>query len=178
MLDIAVSYNRYQFLGNEFLTWLWYIIENDREKLVNNKGHRISLMIGNKIVFQNRLSDDSCEVISIKGDDADLKEGIIALRKGAVVTELNLIFQENEFEWKFNVKGENFHITGLKTPENGKIEKIEDIDGFVLEKVHLYNTAMEIMASMYRQFILLRLSDEWRNSVIHNISGWILKVAH
>ena len=29
MLDLAVAYNRYRFLGDEFLTWLWYTIEND-----------------------------------------------------------------------------------------------------------------------------------------------------
>ena len=29
MLDIAVAYNRYKFLGNEFLTWLWFMIETD-----------------------------------------------------------------------------------------------------------------------------------------------------
>ena len=27
MLDIAVAYNRYKFIGNEYLTWLWFVIE-------------------------------------------------------------------------------------------------------------------------------------------------------
>ena len=35
MLDVAVAYNRYQFLGEEFLTWLWYVIEKD-QNLINN----------------------------------------------------------------------------------------------------------------------------------------------
>ena len=74
MLDIAVSYNKFKFLGNEFLTWLWYIIENDRKKLVDSENNRISLVIGNRIIIENKLNDDSSEVISIKGDDADLKE--------------------------------------------------------------------------------------------------------
>ena len=29
MLDVAVAYNRFKFLGDEFLTWLWFIIEQD-----------------------------------------------------------------------------------------------------------------------------------------------------
>ena len=28
MLDIATAYNRYRFLGYEFLTWLWFAMEN------------------------------------------------------------------------------------------------------------------------------------------------------
>ena len=29
MLDIAVAYNRYAFLGYEFLTWLWFVVEKE-----------------------------------------------------------------------------------------------------------------------------------------------------
>ena len=35
MLDIATAYNRYKFIGHEFLTWLLYLIETD--------GHRLGL---------------------------------------------------------------------------------------------------------------------------------------
>lgn len=30
MLDVSVSYDRYKFLGYEFLTWLWFLIEKDQ----------------------------------------------------------------------------------------------------------------------------------------------------
>ena len=29
MLDVAVAYNRFKFLGEEFLTWLWFVIDQD-----------------------------------------------------------------------------------------------------------------------------------------------------
>jgi hypothetical protein len=33
MLDVSVSYNRYKFLGHEFLTWLWFLMEKNRSFL-------------------------------------------------------------------------------------------------------------------------------------------------
>ena len=92
MLDIAVAYNKYKFLGNEFLTWLWYVIENEISinELTKIKDKQIVLKIGNSIVLENSLGDDAKEKISIKGDDAGLEEGTMALKKGGVVTEINL----------------------------------------------------------------------------------------
>ena len=51
MLDIATAYNKYGFLGNDFLTWLWFIIETDQDitQIMASK-EPISLDIGNSLV--------------------------------------------------------------------------------------------------------------------------------
>ena len=54
MLDLVVAYNRYRFLGDEFLTWLWYTIENDPSVLKSADSDCQSLEVGNRIVFENR----------------------------------------------------------------------------------------------------------------------------
>ena len=98
MLDIAVSYNRFKFIGYEFLTWLWYIIENKPNfiEFIDGRNVEGAVEIGNRIVFENRSGDDIKESITIKGDDAGLEEGILSLKKGAWVTELNLIYRRAE----------------------------------------------------------------------------------
>ena len=53
MLDIAVAYNRYKFLGNEFLTWLWFIIETDQNRLRQYDSDLVSLNIGSRMVLEN-----------------------------------------------------------------------------------------------------------------------------
>ena len=108
MLDIATAYNKYKFLGNEFLTWIWYLIETG-ENISDLLGVKedISLEIGNSIVLENRLGDKSKERITIKGDQAGLEEGSTALQKGAVVTQINLglkLGQEQEDAYRFTIK--------------------------------------------------------------------------
>ena len=104
MLDVAVSYNKYEFLGNEFLTWLWYVIENNIniKEMTSIECNTMTMEIGNSIVLENSLGEESREKISIKGDDAGLEEGATALRKGAVVVEINLVLKIDENEWECN----------------------------------------------------------------------------
>lgn len=175
MLDIAVAYNKYKFLGDGFLTWLWYVIENDISinELTGIKDKQLIIKIGNSIVLENSLGDDAKEKISIKGDDAGLEEGTMALKKGAVVTEINLNLKIDEAEYKFTIKGESMNITGLKTPPAGKIEGPDEVEGAVLEKTYLCNALFEIVDALYTTYIKKRISDTWTTQDLQAMKDWV-----
>ena len=97
MLDIAVAYNRYRFLGNEFLTWIWFIIENDEDTIRRCDPDALSLDVGNRMVLEHRWAN-GMETVGIKGDSAGLEEGLLALSKGAQVTEINLIYKSGNLQ--------------------------------------------------------------------------------
>ena len=172
MLDVAISYNRYKFLGYEYLTWLWFIIEKDQDKIKKLDREPVSLQIGNRIVLENRQKD-TVESITIKGDDAGLEEGVLALRKGAVVTEVNLSYNTGDQEWRFTIKAESLHIVGLKCPQTGPVVSEEDVEGAVLEKVYLYDKALQFTDNLFRQFITMRVSDDWDKKVVPLMRKWI-----
>lgn len=176
MLDVSVAYNRYKFLGHEFLTWLWYMIETDTQKLLDPKAELDDLYIGNRVVLENS-SHNRDEVISIKGDGAGLEEGVIALQKGAKVTEMNLVAKAGESEWRFNIKGESLNIGNLKSPETGRVEQAEDVEGAVLEKIYLYEKAVNLTNHLFGLFVHSRVSPEWETSIVQNISKWIQQAA-
>jgi hypothetical protein len=174
MLDIAVAYNKYKFVGHEFLTWLWYMMENEPEKLAETEPEIQSIAIGNRIVFESRNQNDAVEVITIKGDEADLAEGIISLKKGATVSEMNLVITMNDSQWRFGIKGENLAPASLKVPETGNIENMEEEeDGAVLEKLFLCEKAVNVMDEIYRMFIKLRISEDWSRKTVPSIQKWI-----
>ncbi len=173
MLDVAVSYNRYKFLGHEFLTWLWFVIEKDQNKVRALEQEPVSLEVGNRIVLENKKRD-AVESITIKGDDAGLEEGMLALKKGAVVTELNLLFMADDQQWRFTLKGEGLHFVGLKSPQTGSVESEEDLEGAVLEKVYLCDRAVQCIDKLFKEFITLRVSEDWQNKVVPRMKQWIL----
>ena len=43
MMDVDVDYKLYQFLGEEFLTWMWYVIEKDKNMIKNFENDFVSL---------------------------------------------------------------------------------------------------------------------------------------
>ena len=174
MLDISVAYNRYKFVGYEFLTWLWYVIEHDPSQLNPVIPENINFTIGNRIMLQNAVHD-AVETITIKGDDAGLEEGILALKKGAFVTEIHLRVTEEENEWQLTLKGESLNVNNLKLPETGQVENKDDMEGAVLEKFFLYEKIMGWLDAVYDFFIKIRLSPEWNEIFIPRIKKWILQ---
>lgn len=172
MLDVAVSYDRYKFLGNEFLTWLWFVIDNQVDILRETDDELVSLHIGNRMVLENHRND-GVERVTIKGDQVGLEEGVLALRKGAVVTEVNLIYKAGSHEWRFSVKGESLNISGLKTPETGPVEQEADREGAILERIFLIERVVILIDSLYGRFLGLRITDNWERSVVPRIRKWV-----
>ena len=172
MLDIAVAYNRYKFIGYEFLTWLWYVINKDPEKLAPLDPEFVSLETGNRIVLEN-IRHDATETVTIKGNDADLQEGKLALQKGGLVTELNLVLNCGAYRWQFTIKGESLNLSNFKIPTTGPIESDEQLEGAVLERIYLYSKAIDFIKNVFQIFIKVRLSEKWPRTVVPRIGKWI-----
>ncbi len=171
MLDIAVAYNRYRFLGNEFLTWIWFIIENEEKTIQQCDPEALSLDIGNRMVLEHRWAN-GMETVSIKGDAAGLEEGLLALSKGALVTEINLIYKSGSLQWQFSLKGESLNFAGLKLPETAAAEQSDDMEGIVLEKLYLYEKPFKFIDELYRSFIGIRLSEKWQPTMTR-MKKWV-----
>jgi len=172
MLDVAVAYSRYQFLGEEFLTWLWFIIDKNQDLIKNFDKDFVALEVGNRIVFENRRSN-TAERVTIKGDGASLEEGIIALKKGALVTELNVVYKSSVMEWQFSLKGESLNISSLSVPTTGAAESDEDLEGLLLEKIFLLDKIVKLIENLFSHFVKLRVSNDWRAKESARIKTWI-----
>ena len=71
------------------------------------------------------------------------------------------------------VKAENLHITNLKCPATGSVESQEDLEGAVLEKAYLCEKALQLTDNLFKQFITLRLSDDWNKRVVPRMKKWM-----
>jgi hypothetical protein len=172
MLDVAVAYNRFKFLGDEFLTWLWFVIEQDPAIFKGIDPDLTSFEIGNRIVLEKRKKE-SVERITIKGENANFEEGMLALNKGALVAELNLVCRTIEQKWQFTLKGESLNLSGFKTPKIAQLESPDDLEGAVLEKVFLYDKILQFLEKLYKTFIKLRTSNNWQGRVVPLIKKWM-----
>ncbi|HIE54813.1 MAG TPA: hypothetical protein EYP90_06490 [Chromatiaceae bacterium] len=177
MLDLALAYNRYRFLGYEFLTWLWYFVENKKYSSLYDSSQTqqidsFSLQIGNRLVLENR-QNEGLETITIKGDDAGLEEGILALRKGAVVSELNLKYNHASRQWCFTVKGESLNVSNLKFPDPQIVETKADLESAALDKIFMTEKLVDLIEDLFSRFVRQRLSLQWETQIMADIRKWI-----
>lgn len=171
MLDISIAYDRYKFVGHEFLTWLWFTIENDPDKITDENDGPVSLDMGKRLVLENSRRE-AIETITIKGSESELEEGRLALSNGAVVTEMNLYCRINDRLWTFNLKGESLNLSGLKIPENENADKTDELEGTVLLRMADNETIIAFIRHIFKQFLALRVSDQWKNKTVPNIRKW------
>jgi len=172
MLDISILFKRYRFLGFEFLTWLWFLTEKTGGSIDLSEQANVLLVPGDKIVME--LVDSSKpERVTIFGEDADLEEARISLNKRMLVREMNFRLKINDNEWGFGLNGENLTFSSFKTPKTGKIEKKDDFEGAILEKIFLYEECVNVVDTLFRRFIKQRISDEWTTKQIPSLKKWI-----
>jgi hypothetical protein len=174
MLDIATAYNRYTFLGHEFLTWLWYLIETDGHRLGRSEPPTLVLSLGKRIVLENPR-EGHAEKITIKGDYANFEAGILPLRQGSLVTELSLEARSAETTWSFNLKGESLSVSTMKMSTTGPIESLDDVEGALLEKVYLLETILQFIDTLFERFIKMRVTNDWNERVVPQIRQWVVK---
>jgi len=172
MLDLAVAYNRYRFLGDEFLTWLWFLIETDQNAFRTIDSDCTAVEIGNRIVLENRKRK-SLERISIRGDDAGLEEGRLALKKGALLTELSLVYKTGEYQWEFSLKGESLNLSSLKTPGPSLPPSLEETELFLLDKTEHINKIINFIEIAFKMFVRMRVTSKWNNKIAPSIKKWI-----
>jgi hypothetical protein len=172
MLDLSAAYNRYRFLGDEFLTWVWFLVETKQDVFRSADPDCTTLEIGNRIVLENRRGK-SVERISIRGDEAGMEEGRLALTKGALVTELSLVFKTGEHQWNFSLKGESLNVSGLKTPGPSQPESQEEMEPFLIDRVGQMNKILLFVQSLYRTFIQARVASTWNSKTVAAVTKWI-----
>lgn len=174
MLDIATAYNRYKFIGHEFLTWLWYLMEAHGHRLGQTDPPALVLALGKRIVLENPR-ENHAEKVTIKGDYANFEAGILPLRQGSLVTELALEAKSAEMKWEFNLKGESLSVANMKMSSTGPIESLDDVEGALLEKVYLLETILQFIDTLFERFLKMRVSPEWDQHVVPDIRQWIIK---
>jgi hypothetical protein len=113
------------------------------------------------------------ETLTIKGDAAGLEEAVVALTKGALITELQLIYKSGSVQWVFAIKGESLSMSGIKLPETGPVTSETDLEGAILEKIYLYEKPIELMDKIYAEFLKKRLSEDWGGKIIPALQQWL-----
>jgi len=100
-----------EFLGREFLLWLWYNSEVNGGTYKLEDGD-VELWVDKKIVLRHD-DDEGTEKIVFTGDNLNLKEARFALMEKKQVTESQLRLKVEENEYSFTLDSEWMNIKTL-----------------------------------------------------------------
>jgi len=144
------------FLGNEFLTWLWH--EADE------RTGSIETEAGEATIFFDRALDLDCAYgqtgrDSLRGDGASrMPEAMDGLRSGKVPRKAGLLLDANNLQYSLTLSAESFAFGSLKLPE---VEDAENPRVLLEERVAMLRDFCRSFDAMFASFLKTRASSSW-----------------
>lgn len=162
------------FLGNEFLTWLWFFAESDAagqfEMTVAPFGKvTAQVSLEDRIVLTSKVGLSHDHTIK-GGNPSRCLEAATALKLGKSVKELNLSIDLGEAGYySFALKGDDLSPRGIQLPEPR-----DDIEASPIEQ-RLQSTLTLSLAleTLLAKFMDERSSQVWDTEKLESIRTWI-----
>lgn len=160
-----------EFLGREFLVWLWFKSETNRGRFDLGEGGVAELWFDRRIVLQAE-GDQGVEKITCTGDNPHLREARFALTEKKEITEAMVKLLMDENEWSFVLDSTWMNFKSLKTPKI-LLDRGEDPEGIFYEKMYLIEKAVNAIETIFSNFIKVRVSPDWDAKELPALRKWI-----
>jgi hypothetical protein len=149
----------FDYLGNEFLLWLWWRWETQSETIVLADDSEVSGMFARTLTLQCPLDESGKETISA-ALPAHLPEAAQAIRTGKLPRKAGLILVRHGEQYEFTLQAETFTISGAKI----RIEEAKETpegQGVVEQRIESVRDLHETVSLLFHTFCEQRIGKEW-----------------
>lgn len=148
------------FLGQEFLTWLWFMCETDGGgwDLPDGQGDRaVSVMIDDMLSFSSAF-DETAQTMRY-GLPTKVPESRAALRTGHNVAKAKVLIASGSRQWTVTIDGETMLLGSVKLPEDA--EDCEGAQDRTQDRAANWFALRAIVDGLFAEFMTHRASPEW-----------------
>ncbi len=159
--------DRPDFLGNEFLLWLWHTLQNvgDTVKLADDT--EATVMVAKTLTLDCPRGETGRDCLTNEGPTR-LPEAFRALQAGKLPRKAGLIVVRQGSQYELTLQAENLSVSGASLP------KIEGASGHELHmaRVDQLRHLVETLDLLYDAFGRCRTGPEWSNE-LGRIRRWL-----
>lgn len=167
---IADDTNR-DFLGNEFLLWLWYTtaVETDTIDLADMSS--ATLMMSKTLTLDCPRGMSGHETFSHEGPTR-LPEAFRAIQSGKLPRKAGVTLVRHDQQYELTLGAELFSIGSCKLPTSEESETARAKMEFRIEAIRELNGGLYML---YREFLDVRLSEDQWLATLERIQDWLKK---
>jgi hypothetical protein len=144
------------FLGNEFLLWLWYVLDSESDTLELADKSEVTAMLARTLVLECPRGQTGKESIQSEGP-ARLPEARRAIQAGKLPRKVGLTLVRHDHQYDLTLQAETLAITGAKLPPAETDEERAQLE----ERVSLLRHLLETLDLLYDAFGHRRCGAEW-----------------
>jgi recombination associated protein RdgC len=158
---VVKSVDLKDFLGNEFLYWLWWLAETDDGALTikDQDGRESEVFFAIDKALDMDCAWDAGGKLTLRGaGPTRLIEAGDALKTGKWPRKMGLIVSDGEHQWELTFQSDQWSVSAAMLPT------IEDAAGpreQIEQRLELARTLAQTLDGMYRAFLEARTASGW-----------------
>lgn len=176
-MDLVDLISEKRFIGQEFLTWLWWKSE-ERGGVVALPDEGDIVVVFEKHMLLEYGEGESNESLICRGLQTELQEARTGLVMGKKLEQARIQLVYNDYEWNFTMAAALMEFRNVKLPksggDSGNVNNPEEREGMVLERIFLFEELIRIVLDLFRIFLNIRVSEEWREELL-KVREWVNK---
>jgi recombination associated protein RdgC len=176
-MDLVDLIAEKRFIGQEFLTWLWWKSE-ERGGVVALPDEGDIVVVFEKHMLLEYGEGDNNESLICRGLQTELQEARTGLVMGKKLEQARIQLVYNDYEWNFTMAAALMEFRNVKLPktgaESGNDNNPEEREGMVLERIFLFEELIRLVLDLFRVFLTVRVGDDWRDELL-KIREWVNK---
>lgn len=176
-MDLVDIIAEKRFLGQEFLTWLWFkseemdgVVEFD-----DGEANVIEAIIAfEKLMLLEAGEGENQEQVTCKGMRAELNEARTGLQMGKKLEQARIHLVVGEYEWHMTIKASRMEFRSMKFPKVMKPadDDRDEVAGALLDIVGVINGACSVIDDIFKRFVAIRISDVWPVELLR-MNAWV-----
>jgi hypothetical protein len=158
------------FLGNEFLLWLWHEADVRTGIIATEKAGDVTIYIDKSLDLDCAYGQTGRDVL--KGDGPSrMPEARDAIRSGKLPRKAGMIIDAGRQQYTFTLNAEQLSFGAAKLPD---VEEAETPRVLFEERVGLLRELCGAIDGLYETFLKLRGSSGWEGHV-NGVRRWIMQ---
>jgi hypothetical protein len=165
----APDENSRDFLGNEFLLWLWFMLDCDSDTISLPDGSEVAVLLKRTLTLECPRGQTGRQTIVSDGP-TKLPEARRAVQGGKLPRKVGLILVRHDQQYELTLQAEALAISGCKMPAPEAVEERARLEERVTQLRHL----LETLDLLYDSFGRHRASDDWLKELAR-IQKWLAR---
>jgi len=156
------------YLGNEFLLWLWYTLAEGSDTITLADKSEVAVAIIKQVALDCPWAEFGRDVFTADGPTR-LPESRLALQTGKLPRKAGLIISRQDEQYEFAFQAETFAVASAVLP---RIETDEGGRARIEERLEQIRELAGTIDLLYQAFLVQRLSPEWSDTAAA-MTGWL-----
>jgi len=168
-MELIERMRRVDFLGHEFLTWLWFRAETQSGPFdLGGETGALALWFEDKLVVGS-TTVDAQENLFKGGHPSTSLEARTALRLGKLASEAKLRVVRETQEWAFTFRAADLSVASVRIPA----VLANEADDHLYERMYLLELLHTMLKGLFGLFLRLRASPAWAAEELPRLRRWV-----